>query len=400
MRERYDVAVIGGGPAGAATAIVLSSAGFAVALVERRHYDEVRIGETLPPAARRSLAQLGVWERFRADGHAASPGTLAAWGDDALQEHHRIANPYGNGWHLDRARFDALLSDAAREAGACVSCQTRAMDCRREGAAWRITTGRDTAGGEPIRARVLVDATGRVSLLTRALGAQRLEYDRLVGVLRFYEARDDGREDFRTMVEAAADGWWYSALLPNHKLVVAYMTDADLLPRGREGRFQDWDRRLGQTSYTRGRIGEARVEGKPWIRCASSGGPERIVGASWLAVGDAAMTFDPLSSQGIYHALESGIGAGRAIGDWLTGGVKPFDAYTEWMEGRFATYLKQRQSYYARERRWPRREFWRRRHAAPQGSSGPSRCESSPGELGDAPRADRGAVVGQGYPTD
>ena len=114
----------------------------------------------------------------------------------------------------------------------------------------------------------------------------------------------------------------------------------------------------------------------------------------------AAMTFDPLSSQGIYHALESGIGAGRAIGDWLTGGVKPFDAYTEWMEGRFATYLKQRQSYYARERRWPRREFWRRRHAAPQGPSGPSRCESSREELGDDPRADRGAVVGQGYPTD
>ena len=111
MVEPFDVAVIGGGPAGTSIAIALANARAvrSVAVLERSRYDRVRIGETLPPEARVPLAQLGVWDRFLEQGHAPSPGTDSAWGREELEERHFIFNPYGNGWHLDRVtlRCDA-----------------------------------------------------------------------------------------------------------------------------------------------------------------------------------------------------------------------------------------------------------------------------------------------------
>src|ERR1041385_3466860 len=103
----FDVVVLGGGPAGAAGAITLLRAGHSAAALERSDGNRARIGETLPPVARVTLARLGVWDRFVAAQHAASPGTLSIWGEDEPFESPFILNPYGNGWHLDRQRFDA-----------------------------------------------------------------------------------------------------------------------------------------------------------------------------------------------------------------------------------------------------------------------------------------------------
>jgi 2-polyprenyl-6-methoxyphenol hydroxylase-like FAD-dependent oxidoreductase len=114
----YDVAVLGGGPAGAAASITLARAGRSVVVIEKSLYDRARIGETLPPVARRPLLNLLVWEQFVAAGHLPSSGNLSVWGDEELYQDHFIFNPYGQGWHLDRRRFSAMLAEAARQAGA------------------------------------------------------------------------------------------------------------------------------------------------------------------------------------------------------------------------------------------------------------------------------------------
>ena len=81
-------------------------------------------------------------------------------------------------------------------------------------------------------------------------------------------------------------------------------------------------------------------------------------------MGDAASTFDPLSSQGILKALRSGIFAAYAAGDLLAKGDEAgMRRYPVFVEREFASFLRARARYYADEARWPEREFWRRRHA-------------------------------------
>ena len=92
---------------------------------------------------------------------------------------------------------------------------------------------------------------------------------------------------------------------------------------------------------------------------------ERVHGENWLLVGDAAMTWDPLSGQGVCKALESGMQAARAVDRALDGDRVGLTAYGAWTRARFGEYMAGRATYYRAERRWPDSPFWRRRHAAP-----------------------------------
>ena len=100
------------------------------------------------------------------------------------------------------------------------------------------------------------------------------------------------------------------------------------------------------------------------VRSSESRRLEPAAGDDWLAVGDAASRFDPLSSQGIVKALRSGIFAAYAIGDLHIrkddSGLRRFLRY---LAEEFRSYAEARTKYYRQERRWPSNEFWRRRHA-------------------------------------
>ena len=364
MGEPFDVAVIGGGPAGASIAIALSRAGRSVAVLERSGYEQPRIGETLPPEACVPLAELGVWNRFLEQGHAPSPGTASTWGQEELEDNHFIFNPYGNGWHLDRRRFDAMLASAATEAGVTFHCNARVTAFDQEGSGgWQVEY---VCGGQrcELAARFLVDATGRACVAARRLGATRIGSDRLTGVIGVFEASQQ-QQEYRTLVETTRDGWWYSARLPDTRVVVAFMTDADLLPHQQSQLHAYWLRQLQGTVHTRLRTPGVTVE-RPlrplqWMAAASEV-LDCSAGTRWLATGDAALAFDPLSSQGIYRALQSGLLAARTIGDVLQGQNSAALDWSRENRRHFDRHLRTRQAYYSLERRWPDAEFWRRRH--------------------------------------
>ena len=169
------------------------------------------------------------------------------------------------------------------------------------------------------------------------------------------------------MVEAAPDGWWYSAYLPNAALVVAFMSDADLLPRGARAVHACWRQQLDATTYTRGRVGGARLEGDVHTTRADSYRMSALIGENWLAVGDAAMAFDPLSSHGLYNAMKSAIEAARALQRHFAGDGAGLSDYAGWAQRRFTRFVEMRAAYYGRETRWPDSSFWQRRVSAPQG---------------------------------
>jgi flavin-dependent dehydrogenase len=360
-KDEVDVVVLGGGPAGCAAAIELARLGCSVVVIERSSYDAPRIGETLPPMSRTLLEDLGAWDRFLQDGHQPAFGICSAWGQADLNENDFIFNPYGHGWHIDRMRFDRMLALLTEETGAKVWRGVQVVAWTKESSdAWEIELGAP-AGIHHYRTRFVIDATGRAASFARKQGARRIVSDRLIGVAGFLSSSAIPLQDSRTLLEAVEHGWWYSALLPNAQRVFAYMTDADLYAQCNRSTGSTWQGQLQRAQHTRARAKDYSVDTQPFVFAANSSRLDSAVGCNWLAVGDAAMAFDPLSSQGVCHALQSGRQASRAIQDHWKGDETALPIYARAIEEGFDHFLRTRAQYYGRERRWPQSAFWRRR---------------------------------------
>lgn len=348
-----DLAVVGGGPAGVATALAAASAGLAVRVLEASDYDGARPGETLSPSARPVLERLDLAAVADA---AALPayGFESAWGDDELVARPTMLGPYGPGWHLDRPRFDAALALAAERRGVAVDRRAAVTACAAAPGGWELTAG----AGRTLRARVVVDATGRRARLARRLGAHRRVHDHLVGIAATIRAPAESRS---MLVEAVPDGWWYTAPVGPERQVAVLMTDADLCRADPDA----WARALGGTRHVAARLGSGDPDGVPSVVAAVSQRLERAARGPWLATGDAALAVDPLSGSGLLGALLSGEAAGLAAAALVRGHARPADDYERWLDARFAAYLEERQAYYALETRWPDAPFWQRRVPAP-----------------------------------
>jgi flavin-dependent dehydrogenase len=369
MIHQYDVVILGGGPAGSATALALRKRdpSLSVAIVERSAYDGTRVGETLSPGVRPLLEHLGVWSTFREQGFLPAYGTCAAWGSDDLYTNDFIFTPHGRGWHLDRRAFDAMLAQQAVAQGTALYTDTRMTAHHRlSDGRWRLTLCTRDRASLDLEAAFVVDATGRVAAFARRQGARTVDIDRLVGVFVFFEV-ETSQQDTSTLVEAVEAGWWYSALLPDAQMVVACMSDADLVRKHHLNASDRWTDWLDQTRHTRERLSNATPCTEPRVYAAHSQRLDSLTGDGWLAVGDAASTFDPLSSQGIFKALRSGIFAAYAVCDTLNGDARALTKYHMLLGQEFKEYLETWQDYYRQEQRWPDSAFWQRRigHTAP-----------------------------------
>jgi flavin-dependent dehydrogenase len=363
--RRFEAVVAGGGPAGAAAALALARRGRRVLLLDASPAGAFRVGEALPPAGRPLLGTLGALDAFLAEGHLPCPGNLSAWGSPGLTATDFLFDLNGHGWHLDRARFDAGLRACARAAGAKVLSAARLAEAEEEpGGGWRLAVrqGEET---QEVRCDWLVDATGRGATVARRRGAARLQADALVAFHARFRPAHPGDRDARTLIEAAPDGWWYTALVPSGERVVAFLTDADLAGRAALLSPDGFARRAFGTEHVRAAL-EAfgyALHGRPRGADAASARLDRFAGEGWLAAGDAAVSFDPLSSQGIRTALYTGMHAGETLHAHLAGDRGATDAYARRLEEVHRAYVAHRAEFYAYERRWPDLPFWARRHA-------------------------------------
>jgi len=357
-----DVAIVGGGPAGAAAALVLARSGVDTVLINDVGRTGLKVGEGLPPAAKPLLRSLGLWEHMRTDAHRVSHGNESAWGDAQLRSTSFMRDPNGHGWHLDRETFDARLQQTAQSAGARVMRTTRAEGLVRAAGTWTITL-RDSGTPSTLSARWLIDCTGRRAWAARLSGASRTAVDHLVAfVCRYRPAVPEA--DSMTLVESAPDGWWYTSCVPNGDRVVAYLTDAGDASARRARTPEGLSRMVAETQFVR-----ARLAGRDYVRhhgmrivAADTSRLDRPVGEGWLAAGDAATSFDPLSSQGILTAIDLGMTAAHSLVSHLSGEQDALAAYGARVETVYAAYLAHRREYYAQERRWAHQAFWRLRH--------------------------------------
>jgi flavin-dependent dehydrogenase len=376
--------VVGAGPAGSATAITLARFGHSVLLVEEQVSPRFKLGESLPPTSiglvQHFLGNLEGAEHNRR-GVFRTAGNVSVWATEQAQTTDFFFTPTGFGLCVDRLAFDAALRAHAVAAGAALLKGTRFASCARilDGPYhWQLSLsspGRTQAH----RTRYLVDGSGRRAVVARALGVQTADTaDDLFAYAQWFSTV--GEDDDRyTRIEAGPHGWWYSNRLPGAedntaRRLVVFHSDKDLPEAKMAARQEGFNHLLDDATHI-GSLLKARgyrpcgtLRGVP----ANSQRLGAFCGDAWLAVGDAAQAYDPLSAQGIDKALRTASHAGHMIHYALTD--KPRSApdlgsgnafiqqYAAQQQQLWQTYWLQRDFYYRAQPRWPDKLFWQRRH--------------------------------------
>jgi flavin-dependent dehydrogenase len=141
-----------------------------------------------------------------------------------------------------------------------------------------------------------------------------------------------------------------------------FLTDVDLIPTTRRSNlFSWWVEKLEATKHVSLRFRQTEDARQLHLRPARSQRLNQLCGKGWIAIGDAALAYDPLSSRGIAKALKHGRLAAAVIADCLIGNVDALETYRMKMFSEFSEYLALRQRYYSIENRWPNSAYWSRR---------------------------------------
>jgi flavin-dependent dehydrogenase len=254
---------------------------------------------------------------------------------------------------ISRAAFDELLAKNAEERGAARVWDS-VVDAVHDGTNWTVKLRRRP----PLIARVIVDATGRAARLIRRHGATLTPIDRLVVWSASCEVSD---RPAIVEVDATGCGWEFSAPTVAGGRMLAFFSDRDLLTTRHGNNLpHSWPMEASRSrlwsKYAKD-FGGCAVTAE----AANTSYLDHAVLPGLLAIGDAAQTFDPLSSQGIRSALQDAESAAKAI-------AAAFDGHPEWLDRhenqrrtRFCRYLLERRAQYGAETRFDASQFWHRR---------------------------------------
>jgi flavin-dependent dehydrogenase len=352
---KVEVLVIGSGPAGISTAIGLRQKGIDVAVIGRRPNAIFKVGESLSPDAVQVLHDIGIDTHFLIQHHQVCLGNKSSWSSNQLHYTDFLNHPHGKGWHINRTLFEQQLVAYAQSIGIHFYERTILKGFERVDEGWHF----QTRNGETGHTHFLVDASGRNAWLCRRLGIERVVEDRQMALVAWLQINSSATDPY-SLIEALDSGWWYSALLPQDRMVAVFMTDTKHKDSPAEA---FWSTQLRQSYHTQNRVSEydANIIAPPRWMDASSGYLPQIYGNGWLAVGDAALCYDPISAHGITMALTSGRDAAIAIDSSLNQQSQALEEYEQRLKKAFAQYAFERGRLYAKASESFDTPYWRQR---------------------------------------
>ncbi|WP_109851803.1 lysine-epsilon-oxidase maturase LodB [Aquimarina sp. AU58] len=362
---KTDVLIVGGGPAGASTALsVLKYSDLKVMIVEQSDLDTLRVGEQVSPAIFDLLAYMDIHRTdFETNSFIYGYDHVAAWGSANLSSRHSISSTVEDSIQLDRKAFDLLLLERADQRGASILPRTRCIDFwqTKEGD-WTIELKHKTKGDILVKANFLVDATGRQNAVSRNLGLKPLKSDELVAIGTFITFEKGKVPAQEVLLETVEEGWWYCATLPNDKIGLTLFTDAGIAKEKQLQKTHQFNQLLLNTRYIKNKIKQGVSYQSPWVRNAFSKLIDITPIKNYIAVGDAIASFDPISSMGIGFALSSACHASKTIIDFENSGDDTCRLdYQHNINAIYKDYQQTKNQFYATEQRWKESEFWQQR---------------------------------------
>jgi flavin-dependent dehydrogenase len=369
-----DVAIIGGGPAGATAARLLARRGHRVMLFASTP-DPVRaFTESLPPSVCPLLTTLGVLDAMDENGFIRSYGNTVWWAGRERGDE-RFGDDETFGFQVFRPRFDAMMLDHAAAAGAVV---TRGATVREVSASGGGSHGpadgdglalqvRDRHGEvHTVRARFVLDCSGRAGVMARRhrIHEPALRGQALIGLWRAprWPVRDAGH----TLVESWADGWGWSVPAGDGVRHVGMLVDGGRtgVERG-AGIESTYRTTLARMRHLQALVSDAVLE-RAWACDASVYASRVYGGGNYLLVGDAASFIEPLSSFGVKKALASGWMAAVAAHTMLRHPERrnlALEFFSDWERRVYGASVERSQRYAREALARYERPFWQARAA-------------------------------------
>jgi geranylgeranyl reductase family protein len=309
-----DVAIIGAGPAGSATAIALAQRGYEIALIDRKNFPREKLcGDFVNPINRPILRRLGVESEIHALQHAKVTGFRITSTSGAAAEARFPSAAQGTmaGLGLRRASLDHTLVRQAASLDAAVRLNSRVEALSRNARGWRFKIGE-----ESWQAKFLIGADGRNSWV-----AEQLDLNRRAGMRGRsvgFQARLKGSRAAQGKVEIHLFPGGYAGLvgLGGGELNLCMAIERRMLPRAATSEFL-LERCLPRNPYLKDVLQRSAAISPFRSAYPVYFSPRRCYAERALLVGDAARVSEPVTGEGIYFAMRGGLLAAQVIAEAL-----------------------------------------------------------------------------------
>jgi flavin-dependent dehydrogenase len=324
----FEVIILGGGPGGTTLGALLAREGVSVCLFERETFPRFRIGESLLPYSIPVWRRSGVLPKLHEAGFMIKPGarfvvdeTLEEecfWFRNGLEQHEDLAYAF----QVQRAPFDKLLLDHARECGVTVMQPVTATGWRSEQDAAVL----ETSAGE-IRASLLCDASGRWTFLSSRQNQRRIhtQHRKIACFAHYHNARRCEQDPGNIIIVRFGEtrmGWFWLIPFTDGTASVGVVADAAYYRETDVTPAQFLDKSLRDSRHLWPRMKDATLASEVMTEADFSYTSDHLAGERWLKIGDAGAFIDPIFSSGVLLSTRAAefacdaILAARAGGDW------------------------------------------------------------------------------------
>ncbi len=307
----YDVAIIGGGPAGSTAATLLARAGRRVIVFEREKFPRFHIGESLLPFSTQTFDRLGVREKLDRTFLPKFGGEIvAACGTKGVKFYFKdgYRSQRDRAYQVTRSEFDKLLLDHSRENGAEIREETEVKkiaftpDC--------VTIDIETSTGvtEKFSAKYLLDCSGRQTMLGSFFKLKKT-YDHLqkFSVFAHYEGVDrlEGIDGTLIRMVRGLDRWFWMIPLTQTRMSIGVVMDTTTFRAMKLSPELALERCIVEQPMMLERMKRAERVSPIYSAGDYSYRDTKLFGDRWLLVGDAAGFIDPVFSSGVFLAIMS-----------------------------------------------------------------------------------------------